>query len=69
MTTKLTLLFLLLFCTINAQAQYVNFKLQKNGSFLSEEGKTFVVVQHNGKPASELYSMVKSNVIELYNNP
>lgn len=47
----------------------VEFFLQSNGSFLTADGSDYVVVPFEGKTASELYSMVKSNVMSLYRNP
>ncbi|MBQ8271187.1 MAG: hypothetical protein IJZ22_08320 [Bacteroidaceae bacterium] len=69
MKTKISLLFFLFLFVVHAQAQYVNFKLQKDGSFIAEDGKNYVVIDYEGKTASELYSMVKSNVMNVYNNP
>lgn len=66
---KVFYIFLLMFYAVCASAQTVNFKLQKNGYFVTEDGMDYVVVEYEGKTASELYSMVKSNIIELYNDP
>lgn len=53
-----------------AQAQdLVEFKLQPDGSFLAPNGENYVVLEYDGKTASELYSLVKSNVMTLYNSP
>ena len=54
--------------TIQAQ-NLVSFKLQPNGTFITEDGKDFVIVEFSDKTASELYDMVKQNVIETYKNP
>ena len=68
---KTKLLFLVLsFLTFALQAQdLVNFKLQQDGSFVAEDGKSYVVVEYEGMTAQELYSMVKSNVMSLYKSP
>ena len=44
----------------------VEFFLQSNGSFLTADSSDYVVVPFEGKTASELYSMVKSNAMSLY---
>ena len=45
-----------------AQAQdLVEFKLQPDGSFLAPNGENYVVLEYDGKTASELYSLVKSS--------
>ena len=69
MKFRLVILFMsLLSMTLSAQT-LVEFKLQKDGSFISEDGKSFVVVPCEGKTAQELYTIVKSNVMTLYNSP
>lgn len=69
MRTKIFWL-LLLFVSIATQAQdLIQFKLQRNGLFATEDGKSYIVVEYEGKTAQELYSMVKSNVIKLYKSP
>ena len=47
----------------------VEFFLQSNGSFLTADSSDYVVVPFEGKTASELYSMVKSNAMSLYRDP
>ena len=47
----------------------VEFFLQSNGSFLTADGSDYVVVPFEGKTASELYSMVKSNAMSFYRDP
>ncbi|GEM_PF-1101866 len=67
---KLFLFVMLVMClVIHAQERKVDFKLQPTGVFLTEDGKDFTVVEFEGKSASELYSMVKSNAMTLYNDP
>ena len=53
---------------INAQ-ESVKFSLRPDGSFLSEDGKSYTVVEYEGKTAQELYSLIKSNIITLFNSP
>ncbi len=61
---------MLLICLgVQAQEKKVNFKLQPTGAFLTEDGKEFAVVEFEGKSSSELYSMVKSYAMLLYNDP
>lgn len=67
---KVLLSLLLLMCLfLQAQENPVEFKLQSTGEFLSKEGKDFIVVEFDGKTTSELYDMVKGNVMSLYNSP
>lgn len=56
------------FVTINAQ-DLVKFDLKSDGTFQTDKGKAFVVVEFEGKTAQELYNMVKANVLKLYNSP
>lgn len=61
---------ILLFLCVSINSQtIVKFNLKPNGTFLADDEKSFVVVEYNGKTAQELYSMVKSNVMTLYNSP
>lgn len=55
-------------CCLYAQDS-VRFVLQPSGAFLSEEKQEYVVAEFEGKSASELFSMVKSNAMSLYNDP
>lgn len=47
----------------------VNFKLQSDGTFKTIDGKEYVVIQKEGKTASELYNEVLSSITLLYNSP
>lgn len=61
---------LLLMCfATQAQERKVEFKLQPDGTFLSEDGSDFIVIEYEGMPAEELHTMVKDNVMSLYNSP
>jgi hypothetical protein len=53
---------------LNAQS-VVNFSLKSDGTFLTEEGKSYAIVEFEGKTAKDLYDMVKANVLTLYNSP
>lgn len=65
----LSILFLLL-CLTSASAQdLVQFKLTRSGSFVDIDNKGFVVVPFAGKTASELYNMVKNNILSIYKDP
>lgn len=67
---KLFSILMMLMCLgIYAQEKKVDFKLQPTGVFLTENGKNFAVVEFEGKSASDLYSMVKSNAMSLFNDP
>ena len=61
---------LALFFSLGLNAQRVaNFSLKSDGTFLTEDGKSYIIVEFEGKTAKELYDMVKANVLTLYNNP
>lgn len=47
----------------------VSFKLTPNGSFISEDGKGFVVVPFEGKNAHQIFQQLAVNVNALYKNP
>lgn len=58
------------FFSVGLYAQgVVTFSLKSDGSFFTEDEKTFAVVVFEGKSAQELYNMVKANVLTLYNSP
>jgi len=61
--------FLMICLGAQAQDRKVDFKLQPNGTFLSEDGSDFIVIEFDGMTAEELHSMVKNNVMSLYNSP
>lgn len=64
-------LYLLLICiSCNSFAQeIVEFVFQPTGQFLTSDGKEYVVIPFEEKSASELYAMVKNNVMSYYNSP
>ena len=67
---KLFLFFTMLLIATNVIAQQVvEFCLKPDGTFQSHDGKSFVVVEYEGKTQQELYNMVKANVLTLYNSP
>lgn len=67
---KILMLFVLLAVSCYLYAQNsVRFVLQPTGVFLSEDKQEYVVAEFAGKSASELFSMVKSNAMSLYNDP
>lgn len=55
-------------CCLYAQDS-VRFVLQPSGAFLTEDKQEYSVTEFAGKSASELFSMVKSNAMSLYNDP
>lgn len=54
--------------TINAQ-ELVRFNLKPDGTFQTDDEKSFAIVEFEGKTAQELFNMVKANVLTLYNSP
>ncbi len=53
---------------LNAQS-VVKFSLKPNGTFSTEDDKSYTVIEFEGKTAQELYNMIKANALTLYNNP
>lgn len=47
----------------------INFKLNGNGCFETQDGKDYVVVNCDGNTAHELYDIVRINVGKTYNRP
>lgn len=69
MKNKIILL-LTLFVTFGAYGQNLEpFKIQRDGIFLTEEGKSFQVVEFEGKTAQELYDMVLLNAKRMFIPP
>lgn len=68
---KRTVIFYSLFflCVITNAQTLVNFYLKPDGTFQTNEGNSFVVIEYEGKTAQELFNLVKANVLTLYNNP
>lgn len=62
------LILALSFLSVSAQDP-VSFKLTRTGAFTAPDGSAFVVVPFEGKSASELYNMVKNNIMALYKDP
>ena len=54
--------------SVSAQ-KVVNFSLKSDGTFVSDEGKNYIIVEYEGKTQQELFNLVKANVLTLYNNP
>jgi len=68
--SKQVCLLLALVFSIGLNAQnIVNFSLSSDGTFSTEDKKTYSVVEYKGKTAQELYNMIKANVLTLYNTP
>ena len=59
-----------LFATFVTYGQNLEpFKIQRDGIFLTEEGKNFQVVEFEGKTAQELYDMVLLNAKRMFIPP
>ena len=64
------LLILLLSLSFSLNSQTVNFGIQSDGTFKNViDGKTFVVIERDGKSQSELYSEILIAITRLYNSP
>lgn len=64
------ILCLALFASLMAYGQAVEpFKIQKDGVFLTEEGKNYQVVEFEGKTAEELFDMVLLNATRMFIPP
>lgn len=67
---KLLLVVFMAMMTFVANAQSpVNFKLSTVGTFISEEGKDFIVVPFEGKNAHQIFQTICTSVSKLYKNP
>ena len=64
---KLIFFATIILCYLTSVAQ-VNFKLQANGHFLTEDGADYVVVPFEGKSAHDIFTMLTSNVTSIYND-
>lgn len=60
---------MLIALSVNAQDKGVDFKLQKDGSFLTADGKDYVIVKYDSLTAHEIYQKLCSNAGGVYNNP
>lgn len=61
---------MMLLSSMNVFAQdLVKFSLKPDGTFQTSDGKSFAVIEYEGKTAQDLYNMVKANVLTLYNEP
>lgn len=58
---------LLILSCISVSGQ-VNFKLQSDGSFRTEEGADFIVVPFEGQSAHDIYVRLTSNATSIYND-
>ena len=55
---------------LNASAQtVVSFKLSESGSFITDDGKDYIVVTIKEKNAHQIFQQLSVNVNALYNNP
>jgi len=64
---KIISLITLFMCVCSIYAQ--SFKINQNGNFVSDENKSFIVVEYADKTKQELYNMVKQNIMVSYVNP
>lgn len=65
---------IMLLCTLcmiwgSEEVMGQTFRLQPDATYLSEEGKDFIVVDYPGKSAQDLYQQVLGNVTLTYNSP
>lgn len=65
MTKRIISCVILLVSYFTSIAQ-VNFKLQADGRFVTEDGADYVVVPFEGKTAHELFVMLTSNITSIY---
>lgn len=54
---------------LQAQETSVNFQLQQDGTFLTEKGDTYQVIEFDGLSAHEIYQKLCTNAAGIYNNP
>lgn len=68
---KSVLSILIAFCGLiaaNAQTPKVEFTISPSGTFVSDDGKDYVIYYEEGKSAHELYQRVCTNVGKVYNS-
>ncbi len=65
---KVIFSFLLFILSCMSAIAQVNFKLQSDGRFRTEEGADFVVVPFDGQTAHDIYVRLTSNATSLYND-
>lgn len=65
--------FILIFFVIATTCCYAQeiskFHIQKDGTFLADDGKDYQVVDFKDKSAKDLYSMVKENIMSVFKSP
>lgn len=67
---KKLLLFFFFWCSLILNAQSpVEFHLTPEGTFVTNDGKDFAVVEYEGKNAHQLYQMMAANVGSVFNDP
>ena len=66
---KLLICLVALLSAIDCYPQSLQFILQKDGSFLTEEGDSYKVLSFKGKTARDLYDIVHTNAMSYYKSP
>ena len=67
---KLLTIAMLLLVGLTADAQFTSkFKMNYDGAFTTEDGKTFDVAAFDNKNATELFDIVRKHVALTYNSP
>ena len=70
LTMKKLLLIAMCIITLCGNAQsIISFQLTETGSFVSEEGKDFIIVPFEGETAHQIYQKLFVNASALYKNP
>lgn len=54
---------------MQAQDKGADFKLQKDGTFLTETGENYIIVNYDSLTAHEIYQKLCTNAGSVYNNP
>ncbi len=68
MTNRIFCFFVCIICFYLTSSAQAEFKLQSDGSFLTEEGADFIIVPFEGKSAHDIYNILTSNVTSVYND-
>lgn len=65
---KILTLLLLVFPIFAIAQEKVSFKLTPQANFVTTSGEDFVIVPFEGKSAHEIYQILTSNVVSVYND-
>lgn len=56
-------------CAQTAQQNFPGFTVTKDGLFLAEDGRNYIIYPFEGKTAKEIYTQICANVAKVYKSP